>query len=189
MKIHNPKFVKSVYSKSEFIQDSLPQIAFSGRSNVGKSSLINSIVGMKELAKISSKPGKTRCINYFNIDGKFYLVDLPGYGYARVSGKMQKTWGKLINDFYTESKNLKFVIQLIDSRLSPQKSDLEMFNWLLDNGVSVLPVVTKIDKLNQKTKTKNFKLFKKEFGLEEILGTSSKTKAGISYLLNSLDFE
>lgn len=189
MKILHAEFIKSVYSKNEFIYDSLTQIAFSGRSNVGKSSLINSIVGMKELAKISSKPGKTRCINYFNINGKFYLVDLPGYGYARVSGKMQNTWGKLITDFYTESKNLKFVIQLIDSRLSPQKSDVEMFNWLLDNGLSVLPVFTKIDKLNQSQKSKNFKVFKKEFGLEEVLGTSSKSKEGITDLLNSLNFE
>ncbi|KAA3598706.1 MAG: YihA family ribosome biogenesis GTP-binding protein [Calditrichaeota bacterium] len=189
MKIHHSKFIKSVYSKKEFIEDPLPQIAFSGRSNVGKSSLINSIVGMKELAKISSKPGKTRCINYFNIDEKFYLVDLPGYGYARVSGKMQNTWGKLITDYYTESKNLKFVIQLIDSRLTPQKSDVEMFNWLLDNEISVLPVFTKVDKLNQSLRTKNFKIFKKTFGLEEILGTSSKTKEGISDLLYSLEIE
>lgn len=130
-----------------------PEIAFIGRSNVGKSSLINMLVGVKDLAKTSGKPGKTQLINHFEIDGRWYMVDLPGYGYAVVSKTTKAAWGKMIRGYLTNRENLIAVMVLIDSRLEPQKIDIEFITWCGENEIPFVLVFTKADKLGmEKTK-------------------------------------
>lgn len=130
-----------------------PEIAFIGRSNVGKSSLINMLVGIKDLAKTSGKPGKTQLINHFEIDGRWYMVDLPGYGYAVVSKSMKSSWEKMIRGYLTNRENLIAVMVLIDSRLEPQKIDLEFITWCGEHDVPFVLAFTKADKLGlEKTK-------------------------------------
>lgn len=124
----------------------VPEFAFIGRSNVGKSSLINMLTSRKGLAKTSGKPGKTQLINHFLIDESWYLVDLPGYGYAKTSKKNREAWGKMIQDYLLNRENLQICFVLIDSRLDPQKIDLEFIQWLGENGIPLALVFTKADK-------------------------------------------
>lgn len=142
------EFVKSSTTTEQCPAGTLPEYAFIGRSNVGKSSLINMLTGRKDLAKTSSKPGKTRCINHFIIHGQWYLADLPGYGYAKVSKKERNAFMKMIRDFLLERKNLMCVFVLIDSRIPPQQSDLDFMYWLGNNGIPFVIAFTKIDKLS-----------------------------------------
>ncbi len=162
MKIISAKFIKSSARYTECPATAEPEIAFIGRSNVGKSSLINMITGRKSLAKISVSPGKTKLINHFLINGTWYLVDLPGYGYAKVSKNERKKFGELIENYITHREALVYVMVLIDSRLSPQKSDLAFIKWLGMNGVPLCLVFTKTDKPNQKELSDNITLFKSE---------------------------
>lgn len=146
--------IKAYYVKSSpGIKDCpewiLPEVALVGRSNVGKSSLINTLVGQKNLAKTSNTPGKTRLLNFYNINEKLVLVDLPGYGYAKVSKSMQAQWQKEFQRYLTQRPNMQFVIQLIDGRHGPQANDEQMLNWLMENGISVVIVLTKLDKLSK----------------------------------------
>lgn len=136
----------------QFPSDALPQIALSGRSNVGKSSLINSLLNRKSLARVSSSPGKTITINFYSIDKKLYLVDLPGYGYAKRTFEEKQRWSKLTDGYFTDNRNidrLKLVVQLIDSRTGPTKDDETMLNWLREANIPFIVAVTKIDKLNK----------------------------------------
>jgi len=145
------ELVKTAYELSQLAPSDTPQVALAGRSNVGKSSLINCLAGRKKLAKISSTPGKTQSVNYFQIDpGGYTLVDLPGYGYARRSQAERAKWGQLIEHFLTKSTGLKAVALLIDVRVPPQKSDLELVSWLRHANIRILPVLTKCDKINQR---------------------------------------
>ena len=124
----NQKFIASAFSIAELPKEKLPEVVLCGRSNVGKSSFINSLFNRKNLAKTSSTPGKTRSINYYDIDSKFYLVDLPGYGYAKISQSERKKWGKLINDFFTTSKNIVLTVHVLDSRHKPTELDLSLIH-------------------------------------------------------------
>lgn len=144
------------------------EIAFIGRSNVGKSSLINMLTGVKELAKTSQKPGKTQLINHFTIDDRWYLVDLPGYGFAKVSKDKKVKWEKMISDYLTNRANLCGVIVLIDSRLEPQTIDLEFLNWCGEEGVPFAVAFTKADKQSKTQTDKNVKAFLNK--LVEIFG-------------------
>ena len=130
MRLINFKFVKSASKPSEFIVDELPQVAIVGRSNVGKSSLINMLANNKKMAKTSSTPGRTRLVNYFDIDGKVYLVDLPGYGFAQASKEIKKEWDRVLDDYFNNTHNLKLVLLLIDSRHLPSELDVMMLNYL-----------------------------------------------------------
>lgn len=145
------ELVKTIYEIKQLESLDEPQIALAGRSNVGKSSLVNRLAGRKSLAKISSKPGKTRSLNYYRVnpDG-FYLVDLPGYGYARCSQSEREKWGKLIEAYMTANPGLKAVVVLLDARLTPQKLDLELTSYLRGLGIPVIPVLTKSDKPKQR---------------------------------------
>lgn len=138
---------KTIYSQSDLTMPDVPQLAMAGRSNVGKSSLINRLAGRKQLAKTSSTPGKTQSINLYRVTpGDYYLVDLPGYGYARRSKEERAKWAKLIESYISGSQWLKAVAVLIDCRLPPQASDLEMVSWVRSSGLEVVGVLTKADK-------------------------------------------
>lgn len=162
MKITRAKFIKSSQKISQCPESELPEYAFIGRSNVGKSSLINMLTGRKSLAKTSSTPGKTRLINHFEIDGRWFIVDLPGYGYAKVSKKERNKFGSLIEDYISKREKLQCLFLLIDSRLKPQKIDMDFIHWLGENGVPFVIVFTKSDKLNQKHLRINTQTFKDE---------------------------
>ncbi|WP_304130842.1 ribosome biogenesis GTP-binding protein YihA/YsxC [Ignavibacterium album] len=143
------KFVKSVYSIEDIPKLRLPEIVLCGRSNVGKSSFINSLFNRKDLAKISSTPGKTRSINYYEIDNKFYIVDLPGYGYAKVSVSERKKWAKLILDFFSNSDYINLVIHILDSRHKPTELDVQLNNLLKQLNLPYIFLLNKSDKLKQ----------------------------------------
>ena len=150
--VNNANLELTVGNQRQFPRSPKPQIALSGRSNVGKSSLINTLLGRKSLARVSSAPGKTITINYYGIDGKMYLVDLPGYGYAKRSASSKEGWSKLTEDYFLNNPSsdaLKLVIQLIDIRTGPTDDDVMMINWLIDNGVAFCVVATKCDKLSK----------------------------------------
>jgi GTP-binding protein len=143
------KFIKSVYDLKELPKQKFPEVILCGRSNVGKSSFINSLFNRKDLAKTSSTPGKTRSINYYLIDDKFYFVDLPGYGYAKASIKERKYWGKLIGNFISESGNIMLAFHIIDSRHKPTELDLQLNQILVYNEIPYIIIFTKSDKLKQ----------------------------------------
>src|SRR5688572_14612893 len=148
MKIRSSEIIKSAFDLSKWITDGLPEIAFLGRSNVGKSSLLNSLLNRKGLARTSNTPGRTQSINYFLINNAFYFVDLPGYGYAKVSKAMRADWGTMARDYLTDREELVLSIQLIDSRHVPTALDLELNEWLVENDRPFLIVATKADKLS-----------------------------------------
>lgn len=150
--VNNSNIAMSVGSASQFPRDPRPQIALSGRSNVGKSSLINTLLGRKSLARVSSTPGKTITVNYYDIDKKIYFVDLPGYGYAKRSQDSKKVWSTLTESFFTKNPSsdaLKLVIQLVDIRTGPTEDDVMMINWLINMDVNFIVVLTKTDKLSK----------------------------------------
>jgi GTP-binding protein len=182
--INNAELYTTVGASKQFPRDPKPQIALSGRSNVGKSSLINTLLGRKSLARVSSAPGKTITINYYGIDKKMYLVDLPGYGYAKRSKESKKVWSALTEDFFLKNPSsdaLKLVIQLIDIRTGPTEDDIMMINWLIEMDIPFTVVCTKTDKLsknqlNTALNELNEKYFS-EAGID-ILPFSSITRAG-----------
>lgn len=150
--VNNSNITLTVGNAKQFPREPRPQIALSGRSNVGKSSLINTLLGRKSLARVSSAPGKTITINYYDIDKKMFLVDLPGYGYAKRSLESKRVWSTLAEDYFTKNPtpdSIKLVLQLIDIRTGPTADDVMMINWLLDAGVSFTVVATKTDKLSK----------------------------------------
>lgn len=149
------EFLLSVHKLQQLPEAELPEIAFAGRSNVGKSSLINTLTGRKALVKVSSKPGKTQGLNYFNVDGKFYLVDLPGYGYAKVPKGMQNAWETLISSYLTRRETLRCVVVIIDIRHEPKQMDTQLLQFLRDSGVPSLPVYTKVDKVSGNQRNRN----------------------------------
>ena len=148
MNTSNVELVLTAGLEKQLIKDSLPQFAFSGRSNVGKSSLINTLLNRKKLARVSGEPGKTITINYYKVDNTIYLVDLPGYGYAKRSLEDQKKWSRLVNT-YVESGAMKCVVQLIDLKVGPTRDDLMMLDWLNATNTPYFIVATKSDKLNK----------------------------------------
>ena len=151
LNVNNVNIAMTVGNQKQFPRDPRPEIALSGRSNVGKSSLINTMLGRKSLARVSSAPGKTITINYYDVDKKLYLVDLPGYGYARRSKESQKVWSSLTEDYFLKNPSadaIKLVIQLIDIRIGPTDDDILMINWLIDCGIPFVVVGTKSDKLS-----------------------------------------
>ena len=143
---------------SKLPENSLPEIAFAGKSNVGKSSLINGLMNRKALARTSSSPGKTQTINYYNINDEMYFVDLPGYGYATANEKVKAQWGKLIEDYLHQSKKILAVFLLIDIRHAPSENDRIMYDWILDRGYQPIIIATKLDKIKRSQIEKQKKL-------------------------------
>jgi GTP-binding protein len=149
LRIRSATYVKSVLDLKDLPKNSLPEIAFAGRSNVGKSSALNRLVNVKNLAKTSSTPGKTRLINFFLINNNLYFVDLPGYGYAKTSKSMRRSWGNLVEEYLKDRENLKGTVLLIDSRRGPLEPDIQLMEWLDFHGIEKLIVLTKSDKLSR----------------------------------------
>ena len=186
MKINtnNANIAITVGNSRQFPRDPRPQVALSGRSNVGKSSLINTLLGRKSLARVSSYPGKTITINYYDIDKKMYLVDLPGYGYAKRSQESKRGWSSLTEDYFVKNPSsdaIKLVIQLIDIRTGPTDDDIMMINFLIDNEVDFIVVATKTDKLSKTQLTNALEGLHKEYfeGTDiEIIPFSSVTRIG-----------
>jgi GTP-binding protein len=192
MKITKAEFICSNTRVDLCPQDPLPEYAFIGRSNVGKSSLINMLVERKKLAKTSSTPGKTRLINHFKINNQWFLADLPGYGYAKVSKKERETFGKMIERYGKERSNLVCFFVLIDARLPPQQIDLDFMEWLGDNNLPFVIVLTKVDKINQTGKAKNLGQLKAELQkqweeLPLIFETSAEKGTGKDQVMKFID--
>ncbi len=192
MKINtnNCSIAITVGSPSGFPKDPRPQIALSGRSNVGKSSLINTLLGRKSLARVSSSPGKTITINYYDVDKKIYLVDLPGYGYAKRSQESKRSWSTLTEDYFLKNPSsdaLKLVIQLIDVRTGPTADDVMMINFMIDNSIPFKVVATKADKLSKSQLNAALASFQDEYfngtGID-VLPFSSVTRDGKNELWN-----
>jgi GTP-binding protein len=159
MEIKKAEFISSMTDVAKGPQDNLPEFAFIGRSNVGKSSLINMLTGNKHLAKTSGKPGKTQTINHFKINDAWYIVDLPGYGYASVSKEIKQGFGKIIDHYIQKSTNLYCLFVLIDCRLEPQPIDLRFINWIGSQGIPMAIVFTKTDKISKNKINTNKRLF------------------------------
>ena len=191
MTVKSAEFITSAVKPSQYPEAGLPEIAFAGRSNVGKSSLINLLLNRKALAKVSSSPGKTRTINFFNINnGEFRLVDLPGYGYAKVSKSMSEDWGKMMETFLTKREGLLKVVQLVDSRHEPSAQDRQMYEFLQYYGLDGIVVATKADKLSKNELAKNMALIRKSLKMEKgdvLIATSSLSRTGTEELLNTIE--
>ncbi|SEA60245.1 GTP-binding protein [Desulfuromusa kysingii] len=165
MKIVSAEFIKSATRPGNYPPNELPEIAFAGRSNVGKSSLINVLVNRKSLVRTSSTPGRTQLINFFNINGEFSLVDLPGYGFAKVPLAVKKSWGPMIRNYLEIRESLRGVIFIFDIRRVPREEDLRMLDWLEEFAVPTIPVITKIDKIKKSQLEKQIKPIVAETGL------------------------
>lgn len=193
MDIKEAKFIISNTDIKLCPTDGKPEYAFIGRSNVGKSSLINMITEKKDLAKTSGRPGKTQLINHFLINGDWYLVDLPGYGYAKASKSSRNQWEKFISEYLMKRETLINIFVLIDSRLEVQKIDLEFMTWCAEKQLPFSMVFTKIDKLSSSALQKNLAAYKKEMlkyweELPPVFTTSAESKFGREKLLNYIDF-
>ena len=174
----------------QFPKNPFPQIAFSGRSNVGKSSLINTLLNRKSMARVSSAPGKTITVNFYDVDNKLFLVDLPGYGYAKVSVSEKEKWGKMIEKYLHKSKKLRLVFLLVDIRHDPGANDKQMYQWILNQGYEPVIIATKLDKINRSQIQKHIKMLKT--GLQVVPGTivipfSAQTKQGREEIYELLD--
>ena len=186
----NVTFIKSAPSLKEAPNMGYPEVLIVGKSNVGKSSLINSLTQRKSLAYTSSKPGHTRLLNYYDVDHKFYLVDAPGYGYAKGGLNLDKLFGEMMSDYFANSKRLKLVLLLLDARRQFQENDLEILNYLKEYNINYFLVVTKIDKVNQSEKAKLLKHLK-EMEIEEyrIYQTSSLENKTLIKLRSGIEKE
>jgi GTP-binding protein len=185
------EFVGSVASPKNPLPSDLPQVAFSGRSNVGKSSLINTLLRRtrRKVAHVSSNPGKTQTLNFYRVNDSFYLVDLPGFGYASAPGPVRDSWKRLVEWYLSRPEGLVGVVHLVDGRHSPSKLDREMMEYLGGLAVPTLVVLTKMDKVPKAKRQTAFDLASTELGLdpEQMLGFSSKTGEGRESLLTALD--
>lgn len=191
MKIKDIKLDKVVGTNSKIVNSTLKEFVLVGRSNVGKSSFINAISGRKNYARTSSTPGKTRTINYYLVDGKFYLVDLPGYGYAKVSIEEQNQYAKFINKYLKMSEMIADIIQLVDIRHEPTKQDVQMFSWTIEYlGCEPIIVATKCDKIKKTEIKKNVEILKTTLNASDdciIIPFSSETKVGVNEILKEIE--
>ena len=192
MTIKSAEFIVSNSSYRKCPSDGRPEYAFIGRSNVGKSSLINMLTGVKGLAKTSGKPGKTQLINHFLVNKEWYIVDLPGYGYAKISKTERLAWQRMISDYLTKRESLVNVFLLIDSRIEPRENDLEFANFLGVNGIPMTIVFTKTDKVNQRKVASNVNAFRQRMlegwdQLPVMMLTSSETGYGREQMLNYIE--
>lgn len=165
MIIRSATFIKSAARALHYPEKSLPEIAFAGRSNVGKSSMVNVLVNRKGLVRTSSTPGRTQLINFFDINGELGLVDLPGYGFARVPVAVKKQWGPMVRTYLESRENLRAVVFILDIRRTPNAEDLQLLDWLEEFGIATIPVITKIDKVGKNQRTANLRTISESTGL------------------------
>lgn len=163
MKILTTEFVASAVKPDQYPTDALPEIALAGRSNVGKSSLINRMIQRKNLARTSGQPGKTQTMNYYRVNGEMYFVDLPGYGFARVSMQLRQAWGRMIETYLTKRETLKGVLHLVDIRHPPTSEDVMMNEWLMHYGIPTCVVATKADKISKNKRPAHIKVIRNAF--------------------------
>jgi GTP-binding protein len=180
MKIVKAEFIKSAGGAADFLKSPLPQVAFAGRSNVGKSSLINCLVERKDLAKTSSIPGKTRLINYFSVNDAIVLVDLPGYGYARVSKEMRQSWRPMVEEYFLTSQTIRAAVIIIDVRRGPEQEELDLAGWVAGRSIRTLFVATKADKEKRSVLAARLRDSAGVLGVspDEFVLFSAKTRAG-----------
>lgn len=178
MKVTSTEFLKSSFSDDDWPSGSLPEIAFMGRSNVGKSSLINSLLGVRGLARTSSTPGRTQSLNFFLINNKFRFVDLPGFGYARVPKAIKSTWGEMVTSYLAKRSQLVLSIHIVDSRHEPTKLDLQLHEWLEHSVKPRLIVATKSDKLSNNELQESLGRAKRVFSEDRVVTFSAKTGSG-----------
>lgn len=181
-------FLLSVHSLKQLPEEGMPEIAFAGRSNVGKSSLMNKLIGRKALVKVSARPGKTQGLNYFQVGNQFHLVDLPGYGYAKVPKGMKDAWQSLISSYLENRATLRCVVVIIDIRHEAKDQDTQLLEWLRDKSIPCLPVYTKIDKLSGSARGKNAQILDKGHGIhqDDRVLFSAKTGQGRDELIAAL---
>ena len=190
MNVKNPKFEISAVSQKQYPKNNLPQVVLVGKSNVGKSSFINTMINRKSLARTSSEPGKTRQINFYNIDEKFYFVDLPGYGFSKMSKQEQGKVGKFIEQFLVESTNIALVLFLIDIRHSPTENDMLMYNYIISSGLPFIIIANKADKIAPTKVDHTVKELKKQInpiGDSTMLPFSSEKKIYLEDVWNIID--
>jgi GTP-binding protein len=178
MKITSAEFIKSAFEESHWVDDNLPEISFLGRSNVGKSSLLNSLLNRKKLAKTSNTPGRTQSINFFLINESFYFVDLPGYGFAKVPKKLKADWGKMAEEYLAKREQLMLSIQLVDARHKPTKLDRQLYEWLTFYQKNNIVIATKADKLSNNKLFKSLKTIRENLPDCNLLAYSSMTGKG-----------
>lgn len=189
MNIHNAEFIKSAASPKDFIRDGLPSIVFSGKSNVGKSSVINRLLNRKNFARVGSSPGKTIHINYFQIDRKCYFIDLPGYGYAKVSKTEKERWSKLMEQFFAAEGLISLGVMIVDSRHKPTADDVIMAGWFLASGCPFVVIANKCDKLKKSEMEPNLALIRETLGLPEevsVLLFSAEKGTGAEALMSEI---
>ena len=190
MKINSVELTISAVRQSQYPEDKNPEFLLVGRSNVGKSSFINSIIERRNLARVSSKPGKTQTLNFYNINNEFYLVDVPGYGYASVSKEMQAKFGKMIEEYIENRDSLKRVFMLVDFRIKPTQDDLLMYNFLKYYNLPVTIVATKVDKVSRNDRDKQIKIITDELNIrddDKLVLFSIKTKLGKSEIHKEIE--
>ena len=190
MKIKTSQLEAVAVKRSQYPEDNMREIAFAGRSNVGKSSLLNLITGRKALARVSGSPGKTRTINFYNINGDFRIVDLPGYGYARVSKSVTENWGDMMEQYFSARHGLIKTVQLVDIRHEPSKQDIQMYEYLKHYGLDGLVVATKADKISRNQMNKNISVIRKALGMkpeDKVIACSALKRTGQDELLDEIE--
>ena len=181
MEVRNVSLEAVAVSKNQYPESGLPEVSFVGRSNVGKSSLINTMINRKALARTSKAPGKTRTINFYNVENLLYFVDLPGYGYAKISRSESEKWGAMIEGYLKNREQLKAIMMLVDIRHEPSANDKMMYEWLKHYEFPVVIVATKVDKIGKTKRDKYYSVIRKALGLKQedlLIGFSSETKDG-----------
>ena len=190
MKIKTSQLEAVAVKRSQYPEDNMKERAFAGRSNVGKSSLLNLITGRKALARVSGSPGKTRTINFYNINGDFRIVDLPGYGYARVSKSVTENWGDMMEQYFSARHGLIKTVQLVDIRHEPSKQDIQMYEYLKHYGLDGLVVATKADKISRNQMNKNISVIRKALGMkpeDKVIACSALKRTGQDELLDEIE--
>ena len=190
MKIKNVNLETVCGITSRLPDNKYPEIAFAGKSNVGKSSLINALMNRKSLARTSAQPGKTQTINFYNINDELYFTDLPGYGYAKVSREVKEKWGKMVERYLRGSKQLRAVFLLIDIRHEPSAGDMDMYKWIAANGYEPIIIATKLDKINRSQVAKNVKIIRDKLKVREdikIIPFSAVSKQGREEIYETID--
>jgi GTP-binding protein len=188
MIIKSAEFVKSAVKPSQYPEDSLPEIAFSGRSNVGKSSLINTLLNRKHLVKTSSTPGRTQLLNFFNINDELSFVDLPGYGWAKVPKAIKKEWGPMIERYLSTRSSLRGVVLIMDIRRAPSDAEADFIAWLEQFNIARILVLTKTDKLSKTKQIKQYQMIAKGLGMKttDFILFSAKTRKGKDEVWNAI---